>query len=317
MKFTQGVAFPLLFSTATLAAPTKTHKERSTEICGRWDSLVTGTYTIYQDLWGEVNATSGSQCTTINSETNGMAVWSTSWTWAGGSHNVKSYANLALTATGVQLSSISSIPAIWKWSYTGTSIVADVSWDIFTSPTATASHEFEIMVWLAALGGAGPISSTGSAVGNTTINGVFFDLYSGPNGDTTVYSFVANDEVTDFDGDLLDFFTYLEEKEGFSSSQYITALGAGTEPFTGTDAIFSVSAYSVSISTGTNHVVSSTTSSTTTAATVVATTKATSYSSSGTIAKYYQCGGTGWTGSGSCVSGTTCTKQSAYYSQCL
>ncbi|KUJ17766.1 concanavalin A-like lectin/glucanase [Mollisia scopiformis] len=231
MKFTQ-VALPVLFSTA-IAAPTKTIKERSTEICGQYDSLVTRTYTVYQDLWGEDNASSGSQCTTIDSETDGTVVWSTSWTWAGGSSDVKSYANVALTTTGVELSAISSIPGVWKWSYTGTSLVADVSWDMFTSSTATGSNEFEIMVWLAALGGAGPISSTGSAIATMTINDVSFELYSGPNGDTTVYSFVAVDEATDFSGDLLDFFNYLVDNEGFSTSQFITTLEAGTEPFTG------------------------------------------------------------------------------------
>ncbi|KAI5787305.1 glycoside hydrolase [Geopyxis carbonaria] len=51
-------------------------------------------------------------------------------------------------------------------------------------------------------------------------------------------------------------------------------------------------------------------SSTTTSATAPGTT-------AGTIAKYAQCGGTGWTGSGTCVSGSTCTKLNAYYSQCL
>ncbi|EHK97040.1 putative endo-1,4-beta-xylanase [Glarea lozoyensis 74030] len=37
----------------------------------------------------------------------------------------------------------------------------------------------------------------------------------------------------------------------------------------------------------------------------------------GTVAKYYQCGGTGYTGSTSCVAGTTCTVQNEFYSQCL
>lgn len=117
MKFTQAVALPLLFSSAALAAPTKTLKERATQICGQYDSLVTGTYTLYQDLWGEDNASSGSQCSTLDSETDGTVVWSTSWTWAGGSSDVKSYANIALTSTGVELSSISSIPAVWDWRY--------------------------------------------------------------------------------------------------------------------------------------------------------------------------------------------------------
>ena len=47
----------------------------------------------------------------------------------------------------------------WSWSYTGSDIVADVSYDMFTSSTAGGSNEYEIMIWLAAIGGAGPISS--------------------------------------------------------------------------------------------------------------------------------------------------------------
>ena len=118
-------------------------------------------------------------------------------------------------------------------SYTGSDIVADVSYDMFTSSSASGSNEYEIMIWLAALGGAGPISSTGSPVATVTIDGVSFKLYSGANGSTTVYSFVAASEATSFSGDILNFFKYLESNEGFSSSQYLLSIGAGTEPFTG------------------------------------------------------------------------------------
>ena len=38
---------------------------------------------------------------------------------------------------------------------------------------------------------------------------------------------------------------------------------------------------------------------------------------SGSIAKFAQCGGQGWSGGGSCVSGTVCTVLNDYYSQCL
>ena len=37
----------------------------------------------------------------------------------------------------------------------------------------------------------------------------------------------------------------------------------------------------------------------------------------GELPKYSQCGGSGWAGAGVCVTGTTCTLQSQYYSQCL
>jgi xyloglucan-specific endo-beta-1,4-glucanase len=45
---------------------------------------------------------------------------------------------------------------------------------------------------------------------------------------------VAVSEVTSFSGDILNFFKYLESNEGFSSSQYLKSIGAGTEAFTGT-----------------------------------------------------------------------------------
>jgi len=42
-----------------------------------------------------------------------------------------------------------------------------------------------------------------------------------------------------------------------------------------------------------------------------------SASSAGTLAKYAQCGGKDWTGSGTCVSGATCKVVNDFYSQCL
>ena len=40
-------------------------------------------------------------------------------------------------------------------------------------------------------------------------------------------------------------------------------------------------------------------------------------SSGGSVPKYGQCGGSGYTGATACVAGTTCTAQNQYYSQCL
>ena len=61
-------------------------------------------------------------------------------------------------------------------------MVANVAYDLFTSSTASGSAEYEIMIWLAALGGAGPISSTGKEVATVTLAGKSFKLYSGMNG---------------------------------------------------------------------------------------------------------------------------------------
>lgn len=104
---------------------------------------------------------------------------------------------------------------------------------MWLAPSVGADNTYEIMIWLAAYGGAGPISSTGSAIATPTIDGTTWSLYSGPNGDTTVYSFVAPSHLGNFDGDILKFLTYLTTNEGVSSSSVVTKIQSGTEPFSG------------------------------------------------------------------------------------
>jgi xyloglucan-specific endo-beta-1,4-glucanase len=141
MKFTQAI-LPFVFSAAAVAVPTATIEKRAA-ICGQWDSVVTGTYTVYQDLWNEASATSGSQCTTVNSLSGTTVAWSTSWTWAGGSNQVKSYANAVVKATVKQISAISSIPSTWKWRYVSISrgIENIANWKKVT-PDPTSSQMF-------------------------------------------------------------------------------------------------------------------------------------------------------------------------------
>lgn len=82
---------------------------------GQWDSVPTGTYTVYQDLWN-MNAGTGSQCTTVNSLSGTSLAWSTSWSWSGGQGQVKSYANAVVKQSTIkQVSAITSIKSIWKW----------------------------------------------------------------------------------------------------------------------------------------------------------------------------------------------------------
>jgi xyloglucan-specific endo-beta-1,4-glucanase len=133
-------------------------------------------------------------------------------------------------------------------SYSNTDVVADVSYDLWLAPTQGGTNSYEIMVWLAAYGGAGPISSTGAAIATPTIGSTSFKLFEGPNGDTTVYSFVADSPVEDFSGDMMDFLNYLVQNQGVSDSNWITSLQAGTEPFTGSETVFKTTAYSLTVS---------------------------------------------------------------------
>jgi xyloglucan-specific endo-beta-1,4-glucanase len=79
---------------------------------------------------------------------------------------------------------------------------------MFTSSSASGANAYEIMVWLAAYGGAGPVSSSGSLIAYRSIDGVTWKLCKGPNGSTTVFSFVAESTQSNFSGDLHNFLSY-------------------------------------------------------------------------------------------------------------
>jgi xyloglucan-specific endo-beta-1,4-glucanase len=160
--------------------------------------------------------------------------------------HVKSYANVVTKISQKALSSFKSLPSTWSWSYTGSNIIANVAYDLFTSSSATGSAEYEIMIWLSALGGAGPISATGSPITTVTLAGSSWKLYNGKNGQMNVFSFVATNEVKNFKGDLMEFANHLTSKQGMPKSQVLQSVGAGTEPFSGNNAVLTTSAYSMS-----------------------------------------------------------------------
>lgn len=80
MKLT-AVLSTLALGTAVFAAPSKTIEKRA-DICGQYDSISTGSYIIYQDLWDEDDATSGSQCSGLDSLSDETISWYTSYVFA-------------------------------------------------------------------------------------------------------------------------------------------------------------------------------------------------------------------------------------------
>ncbi|KAE8906593.1 hypothetical protein PF005_g20918 [Phytophthora fragariae] len=116
----------------------------------------------------------------------------------------------------------------YSYSHSSGTFVADVPYDLFTSSIASGSNEYEIMIWLVAFGGAGPISSTGETIATATIGSNSFKLYKGSNGATTVISFVATKTITNFSADLQKFLSYLIKNQGLPPNQYLITLEAGT-----------------------------------------------------------------------------------------
>lgn len=75
-------------STAALAVAAPTTPalalSKRADFCGQWDNQVQGPYTIYNNLWGRDQATSGSQCTGVDGLSGSTLKWHTKWSWAGG-----------------------------------------------------------------------------------------------------------------------------------------------------------------------------------------------------------------------------------------
>ncbi|KAI0738873.1 concanavalin A-like lectin/glucanase domain-containing protein [Daedaleopsis nitida] len=220
------------------------------------DCTAAGAYTLCQNLWGADSGV-GSQTTTLNSADGNTVAWETKYTWANSPNNVKSYPNVYHnTAKGMQLQDVVSAPTTWQWDYRSATedLRADVSYDIWfgvaqSGDVASAASSYEIMVWLSSRGGIGGIG--GVVAQNLQIAGHSWNLHHGPNSNWDVFSFItAEGDITDFDADLNDFFQYLVSKQGVAKTQYIQAIQAGTEPFTGS-ADLVITNFSVDVSTTT------------------------------------------------------------------
>ena len=108
------------------------------------------------------------------------------------------------------------------------------------------------MVWLGEFGNISPLSSNGyppTPIATPTIDGVAFNLILGKNGAVTVYSFVAaSKKAQTWSGDLMGFYNYLETQYKLSSALYLLSIQAGSEVFTGSNAVLTTSAYSITVS---------------------------------------------------------------------
>ncbi|KAK4246621.1 glycoside hydrolase [Corynascus novoguineensis] len=240
----------LFLSSLAAASPlTALDKRQQATLCERYGYWSGNGYEVNNNNWGKDSATSGQQCTYVDSSSGSGVAWHTTWKWEGGQNNVKSYANCnRQVPKGRTIASISSLQTSISWSYSNTNIRANVAYDLFTAADpnhATSSGDYELMIWLARLGGVYPI---GSSQGHVNVAGRDWELWVGMNGAMRVYSFVASSPINDFSADVKQFFNHLESSQNFpSNSQHLLIFQAGTEPFTGGETTFTVRNYSANI----------------------------------------------------------------------
>ncbi|EEY62165.1 glycoside hydrolase, putative [Phytophthora infestans T30-4] len=205
-----------------------------TEFCGEKNKTETADYVLYYNLWGAFDDPNGHQCTGLDSVDGSTISWHTSFSWNGTAWQVKSFANAALK--------LDHVPIANK------KLVANVAFDMFTTSSLGGNAEYEVMVWLQAIGGAGPLSNTGRPVKEVNVGGVDFSLYHGKNGNMTVFSYVAANTTNSFSTDFKQFFDELPSNNTIAPEQYLINVQAGTEPFVGNGTL-TVSRYSAAVNT--------------------------------------------------------------------
>lgn len=84
-------------------------QRRATQVCGTFDTVPAGSYSLLTDLWGKTDKTPGSQCSTLESVNGDTVAWSTTWNWSG--DGIKSFSNIQLNnGINKQLSAITKMP---------------------------------------------------------------------------------------------------------------------------------------------------------------------------------------------------------------
>ncbi|KAK4445226.1 endoglucanase [Podospora aff. communis PSN243] len=210
-------------------------------------------YELINNLWGRDAATSGSQCTYLDTASPSGMAWRTTWSWNGAPNNVKSYPYAGRQfPRGKLICGIVSMPTEVKWQYEGNlkGMRANVAFDLFTARDPEHPNhggDFELMIWLARYGGVCPI---GKCVGQVQIQGRRWELWDGYNGAMRVWSFLpaSGGEICEFKADVREFFGYLEQERGFpAAEQNLIVFQIGTECFTGGPATFACTQFSADV----------------------------------------------------------------------
>ena len=121
------------FSRPLSSLPSSPSLSRRAQQCGQYQSTTTGPYTLLTNGWGmfsiiapgktRIGSSSigwssgtGSQCSEINSVSAGnILAWDTTWSWANGPNQVKSYTNVQTNIAKKPLGQYTSMPTSWSW----------------------------------------------------------------------------------------------------------------------------------------------------------------------------------------------------------
>lgn len=196
-----------------------------------------GNYLLQNDEWGLSGGPGGWQQICTGSASNNS--WSSTWWWPVGTGAIKAYPSIVAgwqygawspnhDGFPAQISAQEPLATSVSFSMTGANQYDD-AYDLFFSPSSNpSSPSAEMMVWLNYSGNqpAGSKIASGMTLGG--MSGTW-DLWSGNVG-WPVYSFVRDQQVDSFSGNLQPFIYYLAyTNKWISTSWYELDIEFGTE----------------------------------------------------------------------------------------
>ncbi|MFI9767786.1 cellulose binding domain-containing protein [Streptomyces sp. NPDC052415] len=231
----RGLFAALLSALAALAAllVAAPPAQADTTICEQYGStVIQGRYVVQNNRWG----TSATQCVTATDTGFRLTQADGSVPTNGAPKSYPSvfngchYTNCSPgTNLPAQLSTVSSAPSSISYGYVS-GAVYNASYDIWLDPTPRTDgvNRTEIMIWFNRVG---PIQPIGSPVGNATVGGRTFEVWTGSNGSNDVISFVAPSAISSWSFDVMDFVDQTVARGMAQNNWYLTSVQAGFEPW--------------------------------------------------------------------------------------
>ncbi|WP_328684863.1 GH12 family glycosyl hydrolase domain-containing protein [Streptomyces sp. NBC_00343] len=249
----RGLLGALLTSLVSLAAllTTAPAAQADTAICQPFGTTtIQGRYVVQNNRWG----TSSAQCITATdsgfriNQADGSVPTNGAPKSYPSVYNGCHYTNCSPgTNLPAQLSTVSTAPSSISYSYVNDAVY-DAAYDIWLDPTPRTDgvNRTEIMIWFNRVGSIQPI---GSPVGNASVGGRDWQVWSGNNGSNDVLSFVAPSALSSWSFDVMDFARQAVSRGLAQNNWYLTSVQAGFEPWQN-GAGLAVTSFSSAVNTG-------------------------------------------------------------------
>lgn len=152
-----ATALLFLASFASAAPPTSAvspllEKRQLKTLCDQYGYWSGNGFEVNNNAWGKGAASSGSQCTYVDTSSSQHVSWRSQWQWQGGNNNVKAYPYSGRQIQkGRTIASINSMPTNVQWNYNTNNIRCNVAYDLFTSTDPNHDNtrgDYELMIWL-------------------------------------------------------------------------------------------------------------------------------------------------------------------------